>query len=92
MQTGTGLSVITNNDSQSYNRAVNVVNIHQRDNVTKLESALVVANNRNRELEDAMSKVNNSINNMKKQIFINDALIRNWEAYAPYSYNTELLA
>ena len=45
--TGTSLSIVTENNSQSYNTAVNTINLHQKDNVRKLENALHNANNNN---------------------------------------------
>ena len=89
--TGTGTSIITSNDSQSYNTAVNQINIHQKDNVNKLENALINANRNNDILQEALNAVIKTINNCKKQIFINDSLIVNWNRNAPYTYNVELL-
>jgi predicted Zn-dependent protease len=67
--TGTGLSVVSQNDSVSYNRSVNVINVHQKDNVNKLENALINANRNNDILQEALSTVIRTINNCKKQIF-----------------------
>lgn len=89
--TGSGISIITSNDSQSYNTAVNQINIHQKDNVNKLENALINANRNNDILQEALNTVIKTINNCKKQIFINDSLIVNWNRTAPYTYNVELL-
>ena len=89
--TGSGISIITSNDSQSYNAAVNQINIHQKDNVNKLENALINANRNNDILQEALNTVIKTINNCKKQIFINDSLIVNWNRTAPYTYNVELL-
>ena len=89
--TGTGMNVITNNDTQSYNTAVSAINKHQKDNVAKLESALVVANSNNEKLQNSLNEVNRSINNLKKQIFINDALIQNWDRNTPYVFDLDLL-
>ena len=89
--TGSGISIITSNDSQSYNTAVNQINIHQKDNVNKLENALMNANRNNDILQEALNTVIRTINNCKKQIFINDSLIVNWNRTAPYTYNVELL-
>ena len=89
--TGTGLSVITNNDDVSYNRSVHTINVHQKDNVNKLESALVNANRNNAALQESLAAVRRNIKNVKRQIFINQSLIDNWNRNPPYSYNTELL-
>lgn len=90
--TGTGMNIITNNNTQSYNTAVSAINKHQKGNVAKLESALVVANSNNEKLQTSLSEVNRSINNLKKQIFINQCLIDNWETNTPYTFPIELLA
>ena len=89
--TGTGLSVITENNSDSYNTAVQTINIHQKDNVRKLENALYNANNNNAALLASLEVINNSIKNCKKQVFVNNALIVNWNKDAPFTYNIELL-
>lgn len=89
--TGTGLSVITQNDSVSYNRSVNVINVHQKDNVEKLESALVNANRNNAALQESLAAVKNNIKNVKKQVFINQCLIDNWNRNPPYTYPTDML-
>ena len=92
MNTGSGLSIITQNNKNSYNVAVNTINKHQKENVSKLERALVVANSNNDKLAEALSEVQKSINNLKRQAFYNQCLIDNWESTAPYSYPVDLLA
>lgn len=89
--TGTGLSVITQNDSVSYNRSVNTINVHQKDNVNKLESALVNANRNNDALQESLAAVKNNIKNVKKQVFVNQCLIDNWNRNVPYTYPTDML-
>ena len=89
--TGTGLSVLSQNDAVSYNRSVNVINVHQKDNVTKLESALVNANRNNDVLQESLAAVRNNIKNVKKQIFVNQCLIDNWSRNPPYTYPTDML-
>lgn len=89
--TGTGMNVITNDNTHSYNTAVAAINKHQKENVAKLESALVVANSNNEKLQNSLNEVNRSINNLKKQVFINDALIQNWDRNAPYVFDLDLL-
>lgn len=91
MSTGTGMNVITNNSTQSYNTAVSAINKHQKENVAKLESALVVANSNNEKLQNSLNEVNKSINDLKKQVFINDALIQNWDRNTPYVFDLDLL-
>ena len=89
--TGTSLSIVTDNTSKSYNTAVNTINLHQKDNVRKLENALYNANSNNAALLASLEVINNSIKNCKKQVFVNNALIVNWDKEAPFTYNTELL-
>lgn len=89
--TGTGMNVITNNNTQSYNIAVSAINKHQKENVAKLENALSLANSNNDRLQQSLNEVNKSINDLKKQIFINDALIQNWDRNAPYVFNLDFL-
>ena len=91
MTTGTSLSIVTENNSQSYNTAVNTINIRQKDNVRKLENALHNANNNNAALLASLNVINNNIKNCKKQVFVNNALIVNWNKDAPFTYNIELL-
>lgn len=89
--TGTGVSIITNEDDQSYNSAVYKINQHQKDNVSKLENALDNASRNNEELNKSISAINKTIANLNKQIYINQCLIDNWNKNPPYSYPTELL-
>lgn len=89
--TGTGVSIITNENDQSYNSAVYKINQHQKDNVSKLESALNNANRNNEQLAQSISEINNSIINLNKQIYVNQCLIDNWNNEQPYSYPVELL-
>ena len=89
--TGTGISVISENNSKSYNTAVHAINIHQKDNIRKLENALYNANNKNAALLASLEVINEAIKNCKKQVFINNALIVNWNKSEPFTYNIELL-
>ena len=89
--TGTGISIVTENNSKSYNTAVNTINLHQKDNVRKLENALYNANSNNATLWGSLEVINSNIRNCKKQVFINNALIVNWNKEAPFTYNIELL-
>ena len=91
MTTGTSLSIVTENNSQSYNAAVMTINTHQKDNVRKLENALHNANNNNAALLASLNVINENIKNCKKQVFVNNALIVNWNKDAPFTYNIELL-
>ena len=89
--TGTGVSIITNENDQSYNSAVYKINQHQKDNVSKLESALNNASRNNEGLNESIANINRTISNLKKQIYINQCLIDNWDKNSPYSYPIELL-
>ena len=89
--TGTGISIVTENNSKSYNTAVNTINLHQKDNVRKLENALYNANSNTAALLASLEVINSNIRNCKKQVFINNALIVNWNKEAPFTYNIELL-
>ena len=89
--TGTGVSIITNENDQSYNGAVYKINQHQKSNVEKLESALNNATRNNEELNESITNINRTISNLKKQIYINQCLIDNWDKNSPYSYPVELL-
>lgn len=90
--TGTGMNVITGDNTQSYNTAVAAINKHQKENVAKLENALSLANSNNDRLQQSLNEVSKSINDLKKQVFINQCLIDNWELSAPYTFPVELLA
>ena len=89
--TGTSLSVITQNNDTSYNTAVRTINVHQKDNVNKLESALVNANRNNAALQESLAAVRQNIKNVKRQIFINQSLIDNWNRNPPYTYPVDML-
>ena len=89
--TGTGLSIITEDNKDSYNTAVNTINRHQKDNVLKLQSALNNASYNNTTLQAAVAELSSTMQQLKKQVFINQALIDNWESTAPYSYPVDLL-
>lgn len=89
--TGSGVSIITNENDQSYNGAVYKINQHQKSNVEKLESALNNATRNNEELNESIVNINRTISNLKKQIYINQCLIDNWDKNSPYSYPIELL-
>lgn len=89
--TGTGMNVITNDNTYSYNTAVAAINKHQKENVAKLENALSLANSNNEKLQSSLNEVNKSISDLKKQVFINDALIQNWDRNTPYVFDLDLL-
>lgn len=90
--TGTGVSIITSENDQSYNSAVYKINQHQKDNVSKLESALNNANRNNEQLSKDIAEINKAVTDLNKQIFINQCLIDNWNNSPPYTYPVELLS
>ena len=73
------LSVITNDNIQSYNRAVNAINQNQRNNIRKLNKALSNANSANNNIQLAYANLSNTINELKKKVFINQALCDNFD-------------
>ena len=89
--TGTGISVISNDDASSYNRAVAVINQKQKENVVKLERALAVANANNTKLQTSIDNIQDKLKDLKKQVYVNQCLIDNWDKEAPYSYPVEML-
>jgi len=89
--TGTGMNVITNDNIGSYNVAVNAINKNQKTNVIKLERALSVATSNNEKLNDAISDIQRNIINLKNQVFVNQALIDNWDITGNYVFPTNIL-
>lgn len=76
------LSVITNDNTQSYNRAVYAINQNQRNNVRKLSSALQEANSANNRIQSAYTELELVIGELKKKVFVNQALCDNFGACA----------
>ena len=89
--TGTSLNVITNDNIGSYNVAVNAINKNQKTNVIKLERVLSVATSNNEKLNDAISDIQKNIINLKNQVFVNQALIDNWDITGNYVFPTNIL-
>ena len=73
------LSVITNDNIQSYNRAVNAINQNQRNNIRKLNKALSNANSAINNIQLAYANLSSTINELKKKVFINQALCDNFD-------------
>lgn len=74
-----GLSVITKDDLLSYNRAVNAINQNQRNNIRKLSIALDQANSANNQIRIAYNNLSQTMNELKRKVFINQALCDNFD-------------
>ena len=86
---GTGLSIITKNTIQSYNTAVNTINRHQKENIAQVESTLKGLHN----FYNSIASLEDALNSLKKQIFLNQCMIDNWNvANPPYIYQIDILA
>lgn len=79
------LSVITNDNLQSYNRAVNAINQNQRNNIRKLNAALDQANSANANIQIAYANLSNVIRELKNKVFINQALCDNFDICLIYT-------
>ena len=79
------LSVITNDNLQSYNRAVNAINQNQRNNIRKLNIALEQANLANANIRAAYANLSSVIQELKSKVFINQALCDNFGICMIYS-------
>lgn len=82
------LSVITNDNTQSYNRAVYAINQNQRNNVRKLSTALQEANSANDQIRVAYVNLDNTISELKKKVFINQTLCDNFGVCATLDCGT----
>lgn len=78
-------SVITQDNLQSYNRAVNAINQNQRNNIRKLNIALDQANSANSQIQMAYTNLSNVIKELKGKVFINQALCDNFDICIIYS-------
>ena len=87
----TGLSLTTKLDTQSYNRAVNTVNIYSKQIEQLLGSAYRNSLAYDDKLTASLAKITNTFRQLQKQIFINQSIINNFNASAPYQYPTTLL-
>lgn len=86
------LSVITNDNLQSYNRAVNAINQNQRNNIRKLNIALEQANSANSNIATAYANLSNVIKELKGKVFINQALCDNFDKCNIYICGTSQAA
>jgi len=77
-------SVITQDNLQSYNRAVNAINQNQRNNIRKLNIALDQANAANSSIAAAYTNLSNVIKELKGKVFINQALCDNFDICVIY--------
>lgn len=90
---GTGLSIITKNTIQSYNTAVNTINRHQKENIAQVESTLKGLQNKSNNFYNSIASLEDALNSLKKQIFLNQCMIDNWNvANPPYIYQVDILA
>jgi len=87
----TGLSLTTELDTKSYNRAVNTVNIYSKQIEQLLGSAYRNSLAYDDKLTASLAKITNTFRQLQKQIFINQSIINNFNANAPYQYPTTLL-
>lgn len=91
--TGTGLSVITKNTIQSYNTAVNTINRHQKESIAGVEDTLKGLQNKSNNFYNSIAKLEDALNSLKKQIFLNQCMIDNWNVVSPpYIYQMDILA
>lgn len=86
------ISVITQNNLQSYNRAVNAINQNQRNNIRKLNIALEQANSANSQIQVAYANLSNVIKELKGKVFINQALCDNFDICLIYTCGTGQVA
>lgn len=87
----TGLSLTTKLDTQSYNRTVNTVNIYSKQIEQLLESAYRNSLAYDDKLTSSLAKITNTFRQLQRQIFINQSIINNFNANAPYQYPTDLI-
>ena len=87
----TGLSLTTELDTQSYNRAVNTVNIYSKQIEQLLGSAYRNSLAYDDKLTASLAKITETFRQLQKQIFINQSIINKINANAPYQYPTTLL-
>lgn len=82
------LSVITNDNVQSYNRAVNAINQNQRNNIRKLNIVLGQANASNTNIQIAYASLDAALSKLKEKVFINQALCDNFDKCNIYTCGT----
>lgn len=91
--TGTGMSVVTQNNIDSYNAAVNNINRNQKKNIIEVEKSLGNLRGSTASFLVSIQSLQKALDSLKKQIFLNQCMIDNWDvANPPYIYQTEILA
>lgn len=90
--TGTGMSVVTQNNIDSYNAAVNNINRNQKKNIIEVEKSLGNLRDSTASFLVSIQSLQKALDSLKKQIFLNQCMIDNWDvANPPYIYQTEIL-
>ena len=91
--TGTGMSVVTQNNIDSYNAAVNNINRNQKKNIIEVEKSLGNLRSSTASFLVSIQSLQKALDSLKKQIFLNQCMIDNWDvANPPYIYQTDILA
>lgn len=91
--TGTGISVITQNNIESYNTAVNSINRNQKKNVIQVEKSLNTLQKAASNFQVSIERLQTALDSLKKQIFLNQCMIDNWSVTnPPYIYQIDILA
>lgn len=91
--TGTGMSVVTQNNIDSYNAAVNNINRNQKKNIIEVEKSLGNLRGSTASFLVSIQSLQKALDSLKKQIFLNQCMIDNWDvANPPYIYQTDILA
>lgn len=91
--TGTGISVITQNNIESYNTAVNSINRNQKKNIIGVEKSLSTLQKTTSNFQVSIQRLQTALDSLKKQIFLNQCMIDNWSVTnPPYIYQIDILA
>ena len=91
--TGTGISVITQNNIESYNTAVNSINRNQKKNAIQVEKSLNTLQKAASNFQVSIQRLQTALDSLKKQIFLNQCMIDNWSVTnPPYIYQIDILA
>ena len=89
--TGTALSLITENNKDSYNVAVNTINRHQKENIKKLQNVILNIQRPRLTLYTNILQLKVSLQSLQNQVFLNQVLIDNWNKSQPYTYDYTIL-
>ena len=91
--TGAGISVITQNNIESYNTAVNSINRNQKKNIIGVEKSLNTLQKAASNFQVSIQRLQTALDSLKKQIFLNQCMIDNWSVTnPPYIYQIDILA